>query len=61
MENDSFLYRRVELVFKTEVRGHLYNTVKECMRKRVFAVLCSEVIGHFRGSFGDVLSSSLHS
>lgn len=61
VENDSFLYRRVELFFKTEVRGHLYNTVKECMRKRVFAVLCSEVMGHFRGSFGHVLSSSLHS
>lgn len=59
MENDSFLYRRVELAYKKEIKGHLYSTVKECTRKCVFALLCREVMGHFGGSSEDALSSSL--
>lgn len=52
---------RYSWFWRQRVRGHLYNAGKECVRKCVFGVLCSEVMGHFRGSSGDVLSSSLHS
>lgn len=40
MENDSFLYRRVEVDYETEVKVHIDSVVKECARVWSIVLRC---------------------